>query len=153
MADIMKQRRSLSWRIRDGWEIAKFSYKTFIAPWPPFTIFLVVLAAVNVVTPIAIVYATSGLIDAVTAVVGTGSVGSDEPLLTLVGSFMPWIGFLLALGVPTALTQAPRLGSTERTDPVPRRSPPLGGPPQLKCRFFGGALLRAQCTKDQTFRR
>ena len=99
MAESIEESRSLRRRIRDGWEIAKFSYQTFIAPWPPFAIFLVVSAAVNVVTPIAIVYATSGLIDAVTAVVGTGSVGSDEPLLTLVGNFMPWIGFLLVLRI------------------------------------------------------
>ncbi len=94
MAELVEERRPLSQRIRDGWELAKFAYQTFIAPWPPFTVFLVVSAAVNVATPIVIVYATAGLIDAVTASIGTGSVGSGTFLGTGSG-FIGWISLLL----------------------------------------------------------
>lgn len=94
MTKLAEERRPLSHRIRDGWELAKFAYQTFIAPWPPFTVFLLVSAAVNVATPIVIVYATAGLIDAVTASIGTGSVGSETFLGTGSG-FLGWIALLL----------------------------------------------------------
>ena len=56
--------------LRSVWALAVFWYRTFVAPWPPFTIFMAASAVIAVVTPTVIVRATSGLIDAITRAVG-----------------------------------------------------------------------------------
>ena len=89
--------------LRSAWALAVFAYRTFIAPWPPFTIFMAASALVSVVTPTLIVRATSGLIDAITRSVGPSP--DEAPLGELLGPALPWLGLLLAARAAEGLLQ------------------------------------------------
>ena len=83
MADLAQTsavRRS-AWRT--AWDLTKFGYSTFIAPWPPFAIFMAVTAIISAVVPSGLVFATSRLIDAVAEQAAGGDLRS-EPLVGLV---------------------------------------------------------------------
>ncbi len=89
--------------LRGVWALAVFSYRTFIAPWPPFTIFMAVSALIAVVTPTVIVQATSGLIDAISRTVGPSP--DEAPLGELLGPVIPWLALLLAMRAIEGLLQ------------------------------------------------
>ena len=86
-----------------GWRnylaLLSFSYRTFIAPWPPFALFVIAIAALALVTPTLVVYATTGLVDAVTQ----DPASPDDSIFELVGLFLPWLGLLLVLRAITGL--------------------------------------------------
>ena len=89
--------------LRSVWALAVFSYRTFVAPWPPFTLFMAASALVAVVTPTLIVRATSGLIDAIT---GAAGLGPDEAsAIDLLWPVLPWLSLLLAARVIEGLLQ------------------------------------------------
>ena len=83
-------------RWRDYRALMAFSYRTFIAPWPPFVIFMAITAIVAAVIPSVLVFATGGLIDAVTER-ATREDFESESLVRLVASFLPWLALLLAV--------------------------------------------------------
>ena len=85
-----------------AWALAVFSYRTFVAPWPPFTFFMAASALVAVVTPMVIVRATSGLIDAITTAAGPSP---EAPLAELLGPVFPWLALLLAARATEGLLQ------------------------------------------------
>ena len=89
--------------LRGAWALAVFAYRTFIAPWPPFAIFMTASALVAVVTPTVIVRATSGLIDAITTSVGPSP--DEAPLAELLGPVLPWLVLLLAARAAEGLLQ------------------------------------------------
>ncbi len=89
--------------LRSVWALAVFAYRTFIAPWPPFTIFMAASAIVAAVTPTVIVRATSGLIDAITRAVGPSP--GEAPVGELLGPVLPWLALLLAARAAEGLLQ------------------------------------------------
>ena len=89
--------------LRSVWALAVFSYRTFIAPWPPFTIFMAASALIAVVTPTVIVRATSGLIDAISRTVGPSA--DEAPLGEMLGPVIPWLALLLAMRAVEGLLQ------------------------------------------------
>ena len=93
--------RKRDWR--DYLTLAAFSYKTFIAPWPPFAIFVAVTAVLAVVTPTVIVFATSSLIDAVTEGAGLAPGGGHQSWSELIRPVLPWLGLLLLMRLITGL--------------------------------------------------
>ena len=74
-----------------------FLYRTFIAPWPPFVVFVCATAALALVTPTVIVYATTGLINAVTQGVTLLAGESDSSLLEHLYPSLPWLALLVAV--------------------------------------------------------
>ena len=96
----MKQRIET---LRGVWGLAVFWYRTFVAPWPPFTVFVVMTALVAVATPTVIVRATSGLIEAVTRAVGPSP--GEAPVGELLGPVLPWLALLLAIRAIEGLLQ------------------------------------------------
>ena len=89
---------------RDLWALAVFWYRIFIAPWPPFTVFMAVTAVVAVVTPTVIVQATSGLIDAFTRTVESGS-GESATVIELLTPLLPWLALLFAVRAVDSVLQ------------------------------------------------
>ena len=89
--------------LRTVWALAAFSYRTFVAPWPPFTLFMAASALVAVVTPTLIVRATSGLIDAITVAVVPGT--NEASAIDLLRPVLPWLALLLAARVVEGLLQ------------------------------------------------
>ena len=85
------------------WALAVFSYRTFVAPWPPFTLFMAASALVAVVTPTLIVRATSGLIDAIARTAGPSP--DEAPVGELLGPVLPWLAILLAARAVEGLLQ------------------------------------------------
>ena len=79
---------------RAAWDLLKFGYGTFIAPWPPFAIFMGVTAIVAAVIPSVLVFATSGLINAVTERAMTGEF-EGESFVGLIVPFLPWMVLML----------------------------------------------------------
>ena len=79
---------------RNLWALAVFWYRIFIAPWPPFTVFMAVTAVVASVIPSMLVFATSGLIDAVTERARTGNF-EGESFIGLIVQFLPWMVLML----------------------------------------------------------
>ena len=79
---------------RNLWALAVFWYRIFIAPWPPFAIFMGVTAVVAAVIPSMLVFATSGLIDAVTERARTGNF-EGESFIGLMVQFLPWMVLML----------------------------------------------------------
>ena len=90
---------------RDYLALAAFSYRTFIAPWPPFAFFVLATGAIAVVTPTVIVYATSGLVDAVAQGTGIGLANSEDSVVELVTPFLPWLALLLFMRLVTSLLE------------------------------------------------
>ena len=88
---------------RSMWAFAVFSYRTFIAPWPPFTVFMAASALVAVVTPTVIVRATSGLIDAITRAVVTSP--GEASLIELLEPVLPWLALLLTVRAADSVIQ------------------------------------------------
>ena len=88
--------------LRKVWALAVFSYRTFVAPWPPFTLFMAASALVAVVTPTVIVRATSGLIDTISGAVGPGP---EASAIDLLGPVLPWLALLLAVRAVDGLIQ------------------------------------------------
>ena len=89
--------------LRSMWALAAFSYRTFVAPWPPFTIFMAASALVAVVTPTLIVRATSGLIDAIIRAVGTSP--GEASLIELLEPVLPWLALLLTVRAADSVIQ------------------------------------------------
>ena len=89
--------------LRSSWALAVFAYRTFVAPWPPFTVFMMATALVAIATPTLIVRATSGLIDAITRAVGPSP--DEAPLAELLGPVLPWLVLLLAARAAEGLLQ------------------------------------------------
>lgn len=89
--------------LRSMWAFAVFLYRTFIAPWPPFTIFVTASALVAVVTPTVIVRATSGLIDAITRAVGSSP--SEASLIELLDPVIPRLALLLTVRAADSVIQ------------------------------------------------
>ncbi len=89
--------------LRTVWALAAFSYRTFVARWPPFTLFMAASALVAVVTPTLIVRATSGLIDAITVAVVPGT--NEASAIDLLRPVLPWLALLLAARVVEGLLQ------------------------------------------------
>ena len=88
---------------RSMWAFAVFSYRTFIAPWPPFTVFMAASALVAVVTPTVIVRATSGLIDAITRAAVTSP--GEASLIELLEPVLPWLALLLTVRAADSVIQ------------------------------------------------
>ena len=89
--------------LRSVWALAVFWYRTFVAPWPPFTIFMAASAVIAVVTPTVIVQATSGLIDAITKAAGPGT--DEASLIELLEPVLPWLALLLAVRAADSVIQ------------------------------------------------
>jgi len=85
------------------WSFAVFSYRTFIAPWPPFAVFMAASALVAFVTPTVIVRATSGLIDAIARTAGPNP--SEASLIELLEPVLPWLALLLAVRAADSVIQ------------------------------------------------
>lgn len=90
---------------RDYAGLAAFAYRTFIAPWPPFAIFVIATALLALVTPSLVVYATSELVDAVTQITGLGPAGTDNSIAEIVTSFLPWLALLMLMRLFTGLLE------------------------------------------------
>ncbi len=54
-------------RLQDMARSLRFAYHTLLEPWPPFLVYLFVVAVLGAIIPAAQVMATSGLIDALLA--------------------------------------------------------------------------------------
>ena len=89
---------------RDLWALAVFWYRIFIAPWPPFTVVMVVIALVAVATPIIIVRATSGLIEAITRGIEAGSI-ETAAAIDLLTPILPWLALLFAVRAVESVLQ------------------------------------------------
>ena len=103
MSEFPQEKLAQKSRWRDYAALAVFSYRTFIAPWPPFAIFVLATAVVAVATPTVIVYATSSLIEAVTQGTGISADGTDDSVFELVTYFLPWLALLLLMRLLTNL--------------------------------------------------
>ena len=77
-----------------AWAFTAFCYHTFVAPWPPFLLYIAATAVIGVVTPTLIVRATSGLIDAITRNLASGPVDTASAIETLT-PVLPWLGLLV----------------------------------------------------------
>ena len=103
MYDVAQVRTPVVLRWRELRALAAFSYRTFIAPWPPFAIFMAVTAVVAALIPNVLVFATSGLIDAVTQRAALGDF-EGESLVGLIIPFLPWLALLLVVRTLDGLT-------------------------------------------------
>lgn len=99
MAESLKEHQVQEGGWRNYLALLAFSYRTFIAPWPPFSLFVIATAALALVTPTLVVYATTGLVDAVTQDLGA----HDDSIFELVALFLPWLALLLLLRALTGL--------------------------------------------------
>ena len=104
MVDMVQARTGRRSAWRNAWDLTKFGYSTFIAPWPPFAIFMVVTAVVSAIIPSVLVFATSGLIDAVRERATSGGL-QGESLVGLVVPFLPWLVLLLFLRMLDEVTK------------------------------------------------
>ena len=100
--DLAGASRRSAWR--NAWDLTKFGYGTFIAPWPPFAVFMAVIAVVSATIPSVLVFATSGLIDAVRERATSGGL-QGESLVGLVVPFLPWLFLLLFLRMLDEVTK------------------------------------------------
>ncbi len=82
-------------RLRSALQLLVFAYRVFIAPWPVFPLFVVMVAAGATATPIALVWATTGLVDSATMVLADGQV--DGALLAILTPYLPAIGLIALL--------------------------------------------------------
>lgn len=89
--------------VRNAWALAVFSYRTFVAPWPPFTVFIAASAIVAVVTPTVIVRTTIGLMNAVNRAAERGV--SEASTIELLGTVLPLLAVLLTVRVVEGLLQ------------------------------------------------
>ena len=105
MWDVRQDRTPVTLRWREYWALAVFSYRTFIAPWPPFVIFMAVTAVVAALIPSVLVFATTGLIDAVTERAADGDF-EGRLLVQLIVPFLPWLALLLVVRALAGLTGA-----------------------------------------------
>lgn len=60
-------RTDLATRLRAACALGRFAYETLIAPWPPFVPILIVTGTIGGLTPLVLIRATAGLIDALAA--------------------------------------------------------------------------------------
>ena len=65
-------------RLSEARQFARFAWSTLIAPWPPFAIFLAIGGVVAAMTPILLVRATTGLIDALSTDLQAQPVAADQ---------------------------------------------------------------------------
>ena len=105
MWDVAQDRTPVALGWRDYRALAVFSYRTFIAPWPPFVIFMAVTAVVAALIPSVLVFATTGLIDAVTERAADGDF-EGRLLVQLIVPFLPWLALLLVVRALAGLTGA-----------------------------------------------
>ena len=96
MPDETPQTPSLQQRLRDAWQFGRFAFRLLIVPWPPYGVFMAVIAIVGAVTPLVQIRATTGLIDALIARTSSGP-AAERPLLALLEPYLPWL--LLLVGI------------------------------------------------------
>jgi len=85
---------SLRQRLRAARTIGQFAYRTLIAPWPPFMIYLICSGILGGITPLLQIYATTGLIDALTARTPR-AIAPDAGVLALLAPYAPWLLLLI----------------------------------------------------------
>jgi ATP-binding cassette, subfamily B, bacterial len=90
------EKRIVKRQLRDSWEFARFVYQTLIVPWPPFAVLLVVTGVIGGMTPLVLIRATAGLVDALTARHGMPS-APEASGIALLRPYLPWL--LLFIGM------------------------------------------------------
>src|SRR5437879_11140464 len=83
-------------RLRAEREFARFAFHTLIAPWPPFAVLLVVTGVIGGLTPLVLIRATAGLVDALTARHGMPA-APGASWIALLRPYLPWL--LLFIGM------------------------------------------------------
>jgi ABC-type multidrug transport system fused ATPase/permease subunit len=86
-------------RLWGGWETARFAYQTLIAPWPPILVLLVIIGVIGGLTPLLLVRAASGLIDALTARRAAASTPGTSSLLASLRPYLPWLLLLIGMRI------------------------------------------------------
>ena len=82
-------------RLSEARQFARFAWSTLIAPWPPFAIFLAIGGVVAAMTPILLVQATTGLIDALSTDLQAQPVAADQGLVESLTPYLPWLLLLI----------------------------------------------------------
>ncbi len=91
------EEKAVPWQtqLREAGELARFAYQTLIAPWPPFAVLLVVTGVIGGVTPLLLIRATAGLVDALAARQGMAA-APDASWTVVLRPYLPWL--LLFIG-------------------------------------------------------
>lgn len=72
-----------------------FAYRAFVAPWPLFAAFVVLVATGATATPIALVWATTGLVDSAIRALAAGNV--ERASLSMLMPYLPAVGLIALL--------------------------------------------------------
>ena len=72
---------------------ARFAYRTLIAPWPPYAVFLIVIGAIGGAVPLLHIYATTHLIDMLMA----ERARADASSIDLLMPYAPYLGLLIGM--------------------------------------------------------
>ena len=81
------------------YHFARFAYGTLIAPWPPYTFFLIIIAIIGGTVPLLHIYATTQLIDMLMTHPPTGGTNTDTPLIDLLTPYASYLGLLIGMMV------------------------------------------------------
>jgi ATP-binding cassette subfamily B protein len=92
----LPDKRAFRTRLRAACEFARFAYRTLIAPWPPFATLLIVTGLIGGLTPLVLLRATAGLVDALTARHGLLPAPGASWAVVL-RPYLPWL--LLFIGM------------------------------------------------------
>ena len=82
-------------RLSEARQFARFAWSTLIAPWSPFAIFLAIGGVVAAMTPILLVQATTGQIDALSTDLQAQPVAADQGLVESLTPYLPWLLLLI----------------------------------------------------------
>ena len=82
-------------RLSEGWQFARFAWSTLIAPWPPFAVFLAISGVIAAVTPLVLIRATAGLIDALSANLRLQPEAVEQSLIESLAPYVPWLLLLI----------------------------------------------------------
>ena len=82
-------------RLSEWWQFARFAWSTLIAPWPPFAVFLAIGGVIAAVTPLVLIYATTGLIDSMSADLLLQPEAVEQSLIESLAPYLPWLFLLI----------------------------------------------------------
>ena len=82
-------------RLSEWRQFARFAWSTLIAPWPPFAVFLAIGGVVAAVTPLVLIYATTGLIDSMSADLLLQPEAVEQSLIESLTPYVPWLLLLI----------------------------------------------------------
>ena len=82
-------------RLSEWWQFAGFTWSTLIAPWPPFAVFLAIGGVIAALTPLVLIRATTGLIDALSANLRLQPEPVEQSLIQSLAPYVPWLLLLI----------------------------------------------------------